>query len=313
MRGVPLPSARTVQRARLSGLQRALSLSSAGGVTDERQILAVFLDFENLALGFSGDERFDVGRVLARLVEKGDIVVKRAYADWKRFAEYRVQLHGAAFELIEIPGRGISGKNSADIRLCVDAMDLASSKPHITTFVIVSGDSDFSPLVSKLKENGKQVIGLGTEASTSDLLRDNCHEFIYYEDLKAVADEAPELPAADEKQRKAFQLLLESLQALRRENRDVLWSSLIKETIKRKRPSFNEAFYGYKSFGRFLEDAARRGLVELRRDAQNRTYIVTRFGAELARAEEGATAAEPAASKATPRRRSARGRAARSS
>jgi uncharacterized protein (TIGR00288 family) len=237
-------------------------------MADDRQILAVFLDFENLALGFAAGERFDVGRVLARLVEKGDIVVKRAYADWKRFADYRNALHEAAFELIEIPGRGISGKNSADIRLCVDAMDLCNSKPHINTFVIVSGDSDFSPLVSKLKENGKLVIGLGTEASTSSLLRDNCHEFIYYEDLQAAALEEPtELPATDEKQAKAFRLLLESLQALRRENRDVLWSSLVKETIKRKRPSFNEAFYGYKSFGRFLEDAARRGLIELTRDA----------------------------------------------
>jgi uncharacterized protein (TIGR00288 family) len=279
-------------------------------VTEERQILAVFLDFENLALGFRGDERFDVGRVLARLVEKGDIVVKRAYADWKRFSDYRTPLHGAAFELIEIPSRGISGKNSADIRLCVDAMDLCNSKAHINTFVIVSGDSDFSPLVSKLKENGKQVIGLGTEASTSDLLRDNCHEFIYYEDLKAAAtEEAADVPAADEKERKVFRLLLESLQALRRENRDVLWSSLIKETIKRKRPSFNEAFYGYRSFGRLLEDAARRGIVELTRDAQNRSYVVTRFGAEMARPVEAAPSEEkpaaappPSRARRTPRR-----------
>jgi len=299
-------------------LRFAVKLSSASSrVSEERQILAVFLDFENLALGFKGEERFDVARVLARLVEKGDIVVKRAYADWKRFAEFRLALHGAAFELIEIPGRGISGKNSADIRLCVDAMDLCHSKAHINTFVIVSGDSDFSPLVSKLKENGKHVIGLGTEASTSDLLRDNCHEFIYYEDLKAAAlEEATELPSADDKQRKAFQLLLESLHALRRENRDVLWSSLIKETIKRKRPSFNETFYGYKSFGRLLEDAARRGLVDLTRDAQNRSYIVTRFGAEMARpgtptasgadqadsAEQGtARPARPRASRRKPR------------
>ncbi|HEY8514094.1 MAG TPA: NYN domain-containing protein [Candidatus Binatia bacterium] len=275
-------------------------------MVDERKILAVFVDFENLALGFKAGERFDIERVLARLVEKGDIVVKRAYADWKRFADFRTQLHEAAFELIEIPGRGISGKNSADIRLCVDAMDLCNSKPHINTFVIVSGDSDFSPLVSKLKENGKHVIGLGTEASTSDLLRDNCHEFIYYEDLAAVVEEPAELPAANEKQRKAFALLLESLQALRRENRDVLWSSLIKETIKRKRPSFNEAFYGYKTFGKLLEDAARRGLLELTRDAQNRSYIVTRFGPEMStrpaesaeRAERTERAPEPEAAKA---------------
>src|SRR6266702_8460060 len=146
--------------------------------------LAVFVDFENLALGFQGRrDRFDIERVLERIVEKGKIVAKKAYADWSRFSTYTAPLHEAAIELIEIPRRAQSGKNSADIRLCVDAMDLAYSKDHIDTFVIVSGDSDFSPLVSKLKENGKHVIGLGMQESTSDLLRDNCDEFIYYEDL----------------------------------------------------------------------------------------------------------------------------------
>jgi uncharacterized protein (TIGR00288 family) len=238
------------------------------------------------------------------LVEKGDIVVKRAYADWTRFATYSTGLHEAAIELIEIPRRGISGKNSADMRLCVDAMDLCNSKPHINTFVVVSGDSDFSPLVSKLKENGKHVIGLGTQASTSDLLRDNCHEFIYYEDLAsdAAAAEAPALEHADERQRKVFALLLESLQALRRENRDTLWSSLIKETMKRKKPSFNEAFYGYKTFSKLLEDAARRGLIELARDAPDRSYVVARFGGELSKpdAEKAAAAPEEAPETAPP-------------
>src|SRR5207249_6182716 len=146
--------------------------------------LAVFIDFENLALGFQGRrERFDIDRVLERLVEKGKIVAKKAYADWSRFGNYTAPLHESAIELVEIPRRAQTGKNSADIHLCVDAMDLSASKEHIDTFVIVSGDSDFSPLVSKLKENGKHVIGLGMQESTSELLRDNCDEFIYYEDL----------------------------------------------------------------------------------------------------------------------------------
>lgn len=257
-------------------------------MNDDRQILAVFIDFENLAAGSKQREgKLDINRVLARLVEKGDIVVKRAYADWNRFSRYTAGLHEAAIELIEIPRRSISGKNSADMRLCVDAMDLCYSKSHINTFTIVSGDSDFSPLASKLKENGKQVIGLGMRESTSELLRDNCHEFIFYEDLNPDADEsAAELQDANEREKEVFRLLLESLQALRRENRDTLWSSLVKETMKRKQPSFNEAAYGYKSFSRLLEDAARRGLVELIRDAADRTYIVTRFGAELAGAAQ---------------------------
>src|SRR5438552_13276039 len=153
-------------------------------MTNGERSLAIFIDFENLALGFQGRrDRFDIARVLERLVEKGKIVAKRAYADWSRFAPYTAPLHEAAIELVEIPRRAQTGKNSADIHLCVDAMDLAANKEHIDTFVVVSGDSDFSPLVSKLKENGKHVIGLGMQSSTSDLLRDNCDEFIYYEDL----------------------------------------------------------------------------------------------------------------------------------
>ena len=148
--------------------------------------LAVFIDFENLALGFKGkrDKRFEIQKVLERLVEKGKLIVKKAYCDWTDYAEYKRPLHEAAIELIEIPKRGMAGKNSADIRLCVDALDLCHSKEHIDTFVIVSGDSDFSPLVSKLKENGKRVIGLGMKESSSNLLVDNCDEFIYYEDLE---------------------------------------------------------------------------------------------------------------------------------
>src|SRR6202051_5105783 len=247
---------------------------------DNDSSLAVFIDFENLALGFQGRrERFDIVRVLERLVEKGKIVVKKAYADWSRFQPYTAPLHECAIELIEIPRRAQSGKNSADIRLCVDAMDLAYSKDHIDTFVVVSGDSDFSPLVSKLKELGKHVIGLGMQESTSELLRANCDEFIYYEALGRAHAAIPQLsPQLPEAKRKAFELLLESLLALRRENKEVLWSSMIKDTIKRKKPSFNEAYHGYRTFSELLEDAQKEGLLELETDNRSTTYVVTRFG-----------------------------------
>src|SRR5467141_119550 len=250
---------------------------------DTDRSLAIFIDFENLALGFQGRrDRFDIARVLARLVEKGKIVAKKAYADWNRFANYTAPLHEAAIELVEIPRRAQSGKNSADIRLCVDAMDLAYSKEHINTFAIVSGDSDFSPLVSKLKELGKHVIGLGMQESTSDLLRDNCDEFIYYEDLGQSTTLTPNLSAQlPENKRKAFALLMESLLALRRENKEVLWSSMIKDTMKRKKPSFNETYHGYRTFSELLEDAQKAGLVELDTDKRSRTYVVTSFGSEI--------------------------------
>ncbi len=260
--------------------------------------LAVFIDFENLALGFQGRrDKFDIGRVLERLVEKGKIIAKKAYADWSRFKEYTTPLHEAAIELIEIPRRALTGKNSADIRLCVDAMDLAYAKEHIDTFVIVSGDSDFSPLVSKLKENGKHVIGLGMQESTSDLLRDNCDEFIYYEDLGKTPllapDQTTHLP---ETKQKAFALLMESLLALRRENKEILWSSMVKDTMKRKKPSFNEAYHGYHTFSELLEDAKKEGLLDLEIDSRSRSYVVTRFGAEM-------SAPAPHAAKPKPRRR----------
>jgi uncharacterized protein (TIGR00288 family) len=252
-------------------------------VPDGERSLAIFIDFENLALGFQGRrDRFEITRVLERLVEKGKIVAKKAYADWSRFTTYTAPLHEAAIELVEIPRRSQSGKNSADIRLCVDAMDLAYAKGHIDTFVIVSGDSDFSPLVSKLKELGKHVIGLGMQESTSDLLRDNCDEFIYYEDLGKAPTLTPTLDAQlPETKRKAFSLLLESLLALRRENKEVLWSSMIKDTMKRKKPSFNESYHGYRTFSELLEDAQKEGLVELETDKRSRTYVVTRFGEEM--------------------------------
>src|SRR5262245_34971158 len=253
-------------------------------MNESQNALAIFIDFENLALGFQGRrERFEIERVLERLVEKGKIVAKKAYADWSRFLPYTAPLHEAAIELIEIPRRAQSGKNSADIRLCVDAMDLAYSKEHIGTFVIVSGDSDFSPLVSKLKELGKHVIGLGMQESTSELLRDNCDEFIYYEDLGRTPTMAPALPAnLPEAKKKGFDLLLDSLLALRRENKEVLWSSMVKDTMKRKKPSFNETYHGYRTFSELLEDAAAQGLLELETDKRSRTYVVTRFGSEMA-------------------------------
>lgn len=270
---------------------------------DGARSLAVFVDFENLALGFQGRrDRFDIARVLERLVDKGKIVVKKAYCDWSRFAGYTVPLHECAIELIEIPRRSQSGKNSADIRLCVDAMDLAYSKEHIDTFVIVSGDSDFSPLVSKLKELGKHVLGLGMQESTSDLLRDNCDEFIYYEDLGRASVATPTInPQLPEAKRKAIELLMESMQALRRENKEVLWSSMIKDTMKRKKPSFNESYHGYRTFSELLEDAEKEGLLELDTDKRSRTYVVTRFGSELT---SGAAPRVKAAPEVRKRRRS---------
>jgi uncharacterized protein (TIGR00288 family) len=245
--------------------------------------LAVFIDFENLALGFKGkrDRRFEIQKVLERLVEKGKLIVKKAYADWTDYAEYKKGLHEAAIELIEIPKRAMTGKNSADIRLCVDAIDLCYSKEHIDTFVVVSGDSDFSPLVSKLKENGKRVIGLGMKESSSNLLVDNCDEFIYYEDLERPLGIPPKIEQdLPEKKKEAFQLLVDSVVALVRENKEVLWSSMVKETMKRKKPSFNESYHGYRTFSDLLEDAEKEGIIQLRTDTRSGTYVIVGFGKE---------------------------------
>lgn len=251
---------------------------------DGERTLAVFIDFENIGIGLSEKrDRFDIDRILTRLVEKGKIVVKKAYADWSRFGQFTLQLHESAIELIEIPKRAMTGKNSADIRLVVDALDMAFSKDHIDTFVIVSGDSDFSPLISKLKELGKHTIGVGLADATSELLRDNCDEFIYYEDLNRPTVTVTSSELKDnlpEKKKKVFLLLLESLLALRRENKDVIYSSMAKDTMKRKKPSFNEAFYGYRTFSELLEDAAANGLLDLEKSKTSGTYVITRFGSE---------------------------------
>ena len=257
-------------------------------MTEVEHTLAVFIDFENLALGFKGkkDKRFDIQKVLERLVEKGKIIVKKAYADWADYAEYKKPLHESAIELTEIPKRAMTGKNSADIRLCVDAIDLCYSKEHIDTFVIVSGDSDFSPLVSKLKENGKRVIGLGMKESSSNLLIGNCDEFIYYEDLERPIGTPPKIEQdLPEKKREAFQLLVDSVVALVRENKEVLWSSMVKETIKRKKPSFNESYHGYRTFSDLLEDAEEKGIIRLRTDSRSGTYVVVGFGKEQKKGE----------------------------
>ena len=241
------------------------------------QRLGVFIDFENIALGVRDAKykKFDIHLVLQRLIEKGRIVYKKAYSDWTRYSEYKREFHEAAIELIDIPQRNYTGKNSADIRMVVDAMDLASSKAHITTFVICSGDSDFSPLVSKLKENDKSVIGVGVKNSTSDLLISNCDEFIFYEDLVRETRALPSIENLPEKKRELFRLMLDSLQALVRENYDVIWGSMIKQTMQRKQPYFNESYYGYKSFSELLEDAQRLGLLTMKKDAKSGGYIIS--------------------------------------
>ena len=257
-------------------------------MTEGERTLAVFIDFENLALGFRGkkDKRFEIHKVLERLVEKGKIIVKKAYADWIDFAEYKRILHESAIELIEIPKRAVSGKNSADIRLCVDSLDLCYSKEHIDTFVIVSGDSDFSPLVSKLKENGKHVIGLGMKESSSHLLINNCDEFIYYEDLERPIGTPPKIEQdLPETKKEAFQLLVDSVVALIRENKEVLWASMVKETMKRKKPSFNESYHGYRTFSDLLQDAEDKGIIRLRTDARSGTFVVVGFGKEKKKGE----------------------------
>jgi uncharacterized protein (TIGR00288 family) len=243
--------------------------------------IAVFIDFENIALGLrDASAPFEVRRILDRLLEKGKLMVKVAYADWNRFRSHTTSLHENGIELIEIPRRETTGKNSADIRLVVDAMDLSWSKEHIDTFVIVSGDSDFSPLVAKLKENGKHVIGLGMKKSTSPLLANACDEFIYYEDL----EHGPEPAESDDKpaggKDGAFRLLAETVRALQRENFELIQASLVKDTMKRKRPAFSEAALGYGSFSELLEDAQESGAVTLRKDERSGTYVVTGVASE---------------------------------
>ena len=258
--------------------------------SDEQRI-GLFIDFENIAIGVRDAHyrKFDVNLVLERLLEKGKVLVKKAYADWSRYADYKRSFHEAAIELIEVPQKSIGGKNSADIRLVVDAMDMSFQKEHINCFVVASGDSDFSPLVSKLKENNKYVIGLGVKNSTSDLLIENCDEFIFYEDLVRVQQRPMTVISnAPEKLQECFSLLVDAVLALQRENKEILWGSMVKETMKRKKPSFNETYYGFRTFSHLLEDGQKRGIVVLRRDQRSGSYIVEDLG------PAATTAARPA-------------------
>jgi uncharacterized protein (TIGR00288 family) len=256
--------------------------------------MALFCDFENIALGVREAKyaQFDIGKVLERLLLKGSIVVKKAYCDWERYKDFKPAMHAAAFELIEIPHVRQSGKNSADIRMVVDALDLCYTKSHVDTFVIISGDSDFSPLVSKLRENAKDVIGVGVKNSSSDLLIANCDEFIYYDDLvredeakrraarkrrearpaTAVKEAAP----ADDKKQEAFDLVLETVVALiaERGEGEKIWGSMVKQALKRRKPGFNESYYGFRAFSDLLEQAEQRKLVSLERDEKSGGYII---------------------------------------
>ncbi len=256
--------------------------------------MALFCDFENLALGVRDAKyaKFDIQKVLERLLVKGNIVVKKAYCDWERYKEFKPAMHEAAFELIEIPHVRMSGKNSADIRMVVDALDLCYTKDHIDTFVLLTGDSDFSPLVSKLRENARLVIGVGVKNSTSDLLMSNCDEFIFYDDLvrgdagkprrrrgrgKGKDDNGSTASArTEDKAQEGIDLVVEIAEALEAERggSDKLWGSMIKQTLKRRKPGFNESFYGFHSFSDLLEEAERRGLLKLEKDEKAGGYIV---------------------------------------
>jgi uncharacterized protein (TIGR00288 family) len=252
---------------------------------DRERKIALFIDFENIAIGVTDAKykKFEIELLLERLLEKGKIVVKRAYSDWDKFPDYKRELHEAAIELIEIPGRKYSGKNSADIRMVVDAMDMAWSKEHIDVFVIASGDSDFSPLVSKLKENDKFVIGVGVKNSSSDLLIDNCDEFIFYEDLVRGTQKTPQVNAfKDKKQAEVFKLLIDSIKALMRENKEILWGSMVKQTMQRKKPTFNEEYYGYNTFSDLLEDAQNNNIIKIKKDIKSGSYVITGFAQSAA-------------------------------
>ncbi|HEU68618.1 MAG TPA: NYN domain-containing protein [Candidatus Acetothermia bacterium] len=259
--------------------------------------MALFCDFENIALGVreANYPAFDIGKVVERLLVKGSIVVKKAYCDWARYKEFKAPMHEASFELIEIPHVRQSGKNSADIRMVVDALDLCYTKPHVDTFVIISGDSDFSPLVSKLRENNRTVIGVGVKKSTSDLLIANCDEFIFYDDLVGAArpaakpqpkaskrkpaakrDATPPASPVDAKKEEAWSLVVETYKALLKERGEGenIWGSMVKQTIKRRNPGFSESYHGFGSFGQLLEEAGARGILDLERDEKSGGYII---------------------------------------
>jgi len=266
--------------------------------------MALFCDFENVALGVrdANYDKFDIKRVLERLLLKGSIVVKKAYCDWERYKGFKAAMHEANFELIEIPHVRQSGKNSADIRLVVDALDLCYTKSHVNTFVIISGDSDFSPLVSKLRENAKYVIGVGVKQSTSDLLTANCDEFIFYDDLvresqrqarrdnrdqqqprRSPEEEQRRRAELDARRTKGVTMAVETYEALvtDRDEGGRIWASVLKEALKRRNPGFNESYYGFRTFGNLLEEAQARGLLEFGRDDKSGAYVTRGNGAAL--------------------------------
>lgn len=265
----------------------------------ETENMALFCDFENIALGVRDARyaKFDINRVLERLLLKGNIVVKKAYCDWDRYREFKDAMHEGAFELIEIPHVRQSGKNSADIRMVVDALDLCYTKAHVDTFVIISGDSDFSPLVSKLRENNKVVIGVGVKNSTSDLLIANCDEFIFYDDLvrqekeskrrarKKTTDKQGKAGNGKDEtdlRQEALDMMLETVEALfeERGDQDKIWGSMVKQTLKRRKPGFNESYYGFRGFNKLLEEAGKRKLLELARDERSGGYIIKGYAHE---------------------------------
>ena len=260
------------------------------------RIMAVFCDFENVALGVRDAQKpsFDISKVLERLLLKGNIVVKKAYCNWERYKEFKGAMHEAAFELIEIPHLRMSGKNSADIRMVVDALDLCYTKSHVDTFVIISGDSDFSPLVNKLRENNKTVIGVGVKNSTSDLLISGCDEFIYYDDLvrgesrtrgtrreKAAKTASKAPPGPEDRSQEGIDLAVATIEDLfaERDAEEKVWGSMVKQAIKRRKPGFNESYHGFKTFGKLLEEARDRKLIDLEFDPKSGGYIITRVAA----------------------------------
>ena len=264
-------------------------------MANDTKNLALFCDFENIALGVrdANYARFEIAEILERLLVKGNIVVKKAYCDWERYKDFKRGMHEASFELIEIPHVRQSGKNSADIRMVVDALDLCYTKSHVDTFVIISGDSDFSPLVSKLRENNKEVIGVGVKNSTSDLLIANCDEFIYYDDLIRIAErrkprkkkvngrkeseERVQKSSTETRAEKAFEQVMETIDDLvnERGDEDKLWGSMVKQALKRRKPGFNESYHGFNSFGKMLEEMETRGMLNLVHDKKSGGYIIT--------------------------------------
>jgi uncharacterized protein (TIGR00288 family) len=253
--------------------------------------IALLMDFENIVLGLPSAQKFRPKAIVSRVLDLGKVVVKRAYSDWSRYETQKVKLHELGFELFDIPRRAMTGKNSADIRMVVDAMDVVISKEHIDTFALVTGDSDFTPLVSKLREHDKRVIGIGVKDSTSKLLIDSCDEFIFYDELDDVrAPEAPKraLPVVETKLAKSnkpldrrraegLYMLLDTTRGLMRDY-DTLWSSMIKQTIMRKHPAFNEGYHGYPSFSALVEDAVKLGILEAGRDEKSGNWRITGIG-----------------------------------